>query len=105
MNRRNFVKYAGGTGLIRALPLQLPKQINETADTLQIGIVADVHQDIVPDGYDRVSDLCWIRCMEGVNFVEFVLVGEEGKQEVAIDKVMPSNVLLTLNKMSETVGA
>jgi predicted phosphodiesterase len=54
MNRRNFIKHTGGAGIMMALPLQLPKQVDKTAENLQIGIIADVHQDIIPDGYARL---------------------------------------------------
>lgn len=53
LDRRNFLRLAGATGLAWTLPLKG----QETSSTLRLGVGADLHQDVVPDASERLAAL------------------------------------------------
>lgn len=54
MDRRKFIKNTGKAGIMMTLPLQIPTVDFLESNVLKIGIVADVHQDIIHDAYARL---------------------------------------------------
>ena len=54
MKRRNFLKKSMQAGVVASIPLPISAFEFKTPEKLQIGIVADVHQDIIHDGYARL---------------------------------------------------
>ena len=54
MKRRNFLLKTLKGGIIASLPISL-SSFNLTNNKVEIGIVADVHQDIIHDGVSRLS--------------------------------------------------
>ncbi|MDO5979017.1 metallophosphoesterase family protein [Flavivirga spongiicola] len=54
MNRRSFLKKSGQVGMAMSLPLPISGFNFNSSSKLQIGIVADVHQDVIHDGYARL---------------------------------------------------
>jgi 3',5'-cyclic AMP phosphodiesterase CpdA len=53
LDRRNFLRLAGATGLAWALPLRG----QQTSSILRLGVGADLHQDLVPDAPERLAAL------------------------------------------------
>lgn len=54
MKRRKFLKQSVKTGLMVSLPLSLSAFNIQQTKKLKIGIVADVHQDVIHDGVERL---------------------------------------------------
>lgn len=54
MNRRKFIKSTGKAGLIMTLPIPFTAMESVEVSSFKIGMVADVHQDIIHDGYARL---------------------------------------------------
>ena len=54
MERRNFIKRTMQVGAGLSLPLTMSGFNLKVRDKVQIGMVADVHQDIIHDGYSRI---------------------------------------------------
>jgi len=54
MERRSFLKKTGQVGVAMSLPLTMSGFNFTSSDQVRIGIVADVHQDIIHDGYARL---------------------------------------------------
>jgi predicted phosphodiesterase len=54
MNRRYFIKESMQAGVALTLPLSFSGFSQESGKKVRIGIVADVHQDIIHDGYARM---------------------------------------------------
>ncbi|WP_299537543.1 metallophosphoesterase [Ulvibacterium sp.] len=54
MYRRHFIKNTGKASMLFTLPLPMLKLNLYEEGVTQIGIVSDVHQDIIPDGYARL---------------------------------------------------
>jgi len=54
MRRRSFLKKSAQSGAVLSLPISLSGFGLKAPKKLRIGIVADVHQDIIHDGYDRL---------------------------------------------------
>ena len=54
MKRRNFIIKTLKGSLIASLPLAL-SSFNLKNNKVEIGVVADVHQDIIHDGFSRLS--------------------------------------------------
>ncbi len=54
MKRRKFLKEAAKAGIVTSIPFTLSGFGLKEAVKLQIGIAADVHQDIIHDGYARL---------------------------------------------------
>ncbi len=54
MERRSFIRKSVKAGLILSLPFPISGYGLKMGGKLQIGIVADVHQDIIHDGYARL---------------------------------------------------
>lgn len=54
MKRRNFVKIFMQAGAALSLPLSVSGFGLEAREKMKIGIVADIHQDIIHDGYSRL---------------------------------------------------
>lgn len=54
MERRSFLKKSGQVGMAMSLQLPMSGFDFNSLDKLQIGVVADVHQDIIHDGYARL---------------------------------------------------
>ena len=53
LDRRNFLRLAGATGLAWALPLRG----QQTSSILRLAVGADLHQDLVPDASERLAAL------------------------------------------------
>ena len=54
MKRRNFIIKTLKGSLITSLPLSL-SSFNLKNNKVEIGVAADVHQDIIHDGFSRLS--------------------------------------------------
>jgi len=54
MERRKFLKKTVQAGIAMSLPLSMSGFNFKSSGKLQIGIVADVHQDVIHDGYARL---------------------------------------------------
>ncbi len=55
MKRRHFMKKTGGATLAISFPWSNADFFHENQKTISIGIVADVHQDIIHDGFARLN--------------------------------------------------
>jgi len=54
MNRKNFLKQTAKAGVLVSLPISLSAFDLTQTEQLKIGMVADVHQDIIHDGVARL---------------------------------------------------
>ncbi|MGJ7033728.1 metallophosphoesterase [Niabella hirudinis] len=53
LSRRQFVKVAASAGLALSIPAALSAAMRK--ETIKIGIITDLHQDLIPTGYERLS--------------------------------------------------
>ncbi|MCD2421707.1 metallophosphoesterase [Niabella pedocola] len=53
LNRRQFVKAAAFAGLAWSIPAAVLAALKK--EIIQIGIITDLHQDLIPDGYERLT--------------------------------------------------
>ena len=75
MKRRNFIIKTLKGSLITSLPLSL-SSFNLKNNKVEIGVVADVHQDIIHDGFSRLSFFIFIKR----NFRYYVLKKKHKKK-------------------------
>ncbi|MCF3108020.1 metallophosphoesterase [Niabella sp. CC-SYL272] len=52
LSRRQFVRTTASAGLAWSIPATVLKALKK--ETVKIGIITDLHQDLVPDGYERL---------------------------------------------------
>ncbi len=55
MKRRTFIQNAGIAGAALTLPLSLSSHSTKIAQKLRFGLIADVHQDVMHDGVERLD--------------------------------------------------
>jgi len=55
LSRRTFLRASGTAGLLLALPTAAAARLRERDERIRIGLVADLHQDLVPDGEARIT--------------------------------------------------
>lgn len=53
LSRRQFVKTAASAGLALSIPAAVSAALKK--ETIRIGIITDLHQDLIPTGYERLA--------------------------------------------------
>lgn len=55
LSRRTFLCASGTAALVLALPAAAAARLRENDERIRIGLIADLHQDLVPDGEARID--------------------------------------------------
>ncbi|WP_300599932.1 metallophosphoesterase [Niabella sp.] len=53
LSRRQFIKAAASAGLALSIPAAVSAALKK--ETIKIGIITDLHQDLIPTGYERLA--------------------------------------------------
>ncbi|GAB3999309.1 hypothetical protein GCM10028807_49150 [Spirosoma daeguense] len=55
LNRRDFIRTSAALGVTLSIPLLAQAGVNQLAKPVKIGLISDIHHDIVPDGKTRLA--------------------------------------------------
>ncbi|MGI9551873.1 MAG: metallophosphoesterase family protein [Aurantibacter sp.] len=86
MSRRHFLRVTSASSLALTLPSTLLAQIGKVEKFVKIGLIADLHQDIMHDGKERLS--VFLRAMEKfepdaiIQLGDFAYPGDKNKDVI-----------------------
>lgn len=88
LSRRQFVKAAASAGLALSIPATVLAALKK--QTIKIGIITDLHQDLIPDGYERltafVTDMKKAQPDALLQMGDFAYPGDKNKKVIELFK-------------------
>ena len=108
LNRRHFLKVTTASSLALALPNLLTSQFSSNEKLVKIGLIADLHQDIMHDGKERLT--AFLQAMEQFNpdailqLGDFAYPGDKNKEVIAMFNKAHNNSLHVIGNHDTDAG-
>lgn len=108
LGRRHFLKVTTASSLALALPNILMSQMNTNEKVVKIGLIADLHQDIMHDGKERLS--AFLQSMEQfkpdaiMQLGDFAYPGDKNKEVIDMFNNAYDNTLHVIGNHDTDAG-